>query len=56
MLQRLESWTLWKFYGNKFKNLHEMNKLLGKVNLPKQTQEELENLISTDHQENLVSY
>lgn len=29
-----------------------MNKLLGKVNLPKQTQEELENLISTDHQEN----
>lgn len=29
-----------------------MNKLLGKVNLPKQTQEEIENLISTDHQEN----
>lgn len=31
-----------------------MNKLLEKVNLPKQTQEEIENLISTDHQENLI--
>lgn len=55
-VQRLESWTLWKFYGNKFENLYKMNKVLEKVNLPRETQEETENLISTDHQENLISY
>lgn len=54
MLQRLDSWTLWKFYGHKFENLHKINKILEKVNLPKQTQEEIENLTSTDHQENLI--
>lgn len=32
--------TLWKFYGNKFVNLHRMNKFLEKVNLPKLTQED----------------
>lgn len=42
--------------AKKIEKLHKMNKLLEKVNLPKQNQEEIENLISTDHQENLISY
>lgn len=49
MLQWLDSWTLWRFYGNKFENLYKMDKFLEKVNLPNLTQEEKENLISTDH-------
>lgn len=25
MLQRLDNWTWWKFYGNKFENLYKIN-------------------------------
>lgn len=54
-LQRLDNWTFWKFYDNKFENLHkansQQNSQLTKIDSGRE-----KHLISTDHQENLISY
>ena len=44
-IQRIiKYYYIWQLYANKMDNLEEMDEFLGKHNLPKQNQEEIENL------------